>query len=100
MGAIRETLGKSKALSLCLGAALVIGGGIAIAFQGTSIVPGGAASSGGARFTTDDGRTLFEAPADSLPPFDHDGKPAARAHVYRCGGKEFVGYLERYTPEA
>ena len=31
-------------------------------------------------------------------PFDHDGKPAYRAYVYRCGsGAPFVGFLGRRT---
>ena len=33
----------------------------------------------------------------TLPPFDHDGKQAVRAFVFRCeGGKPFVAYLLRY----
>ena len=51
-------------------------------------------------FTVDDGRTWFVAGADNLAPFDHDGKQAVKAWVYRCGGKQFVAYMERYTPEA
>ena len=35
-----------------------------------------------------------------LPPFDKDGKPAVRAHVFECGGKRVVGYLSRFTAEA
>jgi hypothetical protein len=51
-------------------------------------------------FTTDDGQTWFSASANNLAPFDHDGKQAVKAWVYQCGSKKFVGYLERYTPEA
>ncbi len=38
----------------------------------------------------------------TLPPFDHDGKPAARVWMFSCdGGKtKFPGFLERYTPQA
>jgi hypothetical protein len=49
-------------------------------------------------FTVDDGQTWFAADAGKIPPFDHQGKPAHRAHVYRCGnGKPFVVFLERYA---
>lgn len=52
-------------------------------------------------FTTDDGVTTFADDATKSPPFDVDGKPAVRAYVYACdGGKPFVAYLERLTPDA
>ena len=36
-----------------------------------------------------------------MPPYEHDGKTAVRAYVYACpGGRPFVAYLERLTPEA
>jgi len=48
-------------------------------------------------YSDDDGATYFVDNVDRLPPFDHDGKPAVRAHVFRCGhgGDAFVGYLEK-----
>ena len=52
-------------------------------------------------YTTDDGKTLFSAPSDRLAPFEEAGKQAVRAQVFRCEHAEpFVGYLERYGPEA
>lgn len=48
-------------------------------------------------FTTDDGATYFPDDASKLTPFDHDGKPAVRAHVYAVGGKKWVAYLEQNT---
>ena len=51
-------------------------------------------------FTDDDGKTWFPDDAKRVPPFDRNGKPAVRAHVYKCGGKTFVNHMERYTPEA
>ncbi|MCC6424048.1 MAG: hypothetical protein IT447_11265 [Phycisphaerales bacterium] len=52
-------------------------------------------------FTVDNGATWFADDINKLPPFDHDGKQAVRALIFKCkGGKEFVGHLERYTPEA
>ncbi len=35
---------------------------------------------------------------DKVVPFDHGGKPAVRAMVFRCkNGKPFVAYLQRYS---
>jgi hypothetical protein len=51
-------------------------------------------------FTVDDGKTFFAASSDNIPPFDYKGRQAVHAYVFECNGKRFVGYLERYTPEA
>jgi hypothetical protein len=51
-------------------------------------------------FTVDDGKTYFAASSNNFPPFDYNGQTAVGAYVYECNGKRFVGYLERYTPEA
>ena len=51
-------------------------------------------------FSVDDGKTFFVAGGNNVPPFDYQGKVALHAYVFECGGKRFVGYLERYTPEA
>jgi len=52
--------------------------------------------------TVDDGKTFFVAPGDQLPPYEHEGKTALRAHVFSCDGgrTRFVGYLERYSLRA
>jgi hypothetical protein len=53
-------------------------------------------------YTDDDGKTWYADDKTLSPPFDHKGKTSVRAFIYSCdGGKtEFVGYLQRYTPEA
>jgi hypothetical protein len=49
-------------------------------------------------FSDDDGQTWFIDDASHLPPFDHNGKTAYRAVLYRCGsGKPFVAYLGKYS---
>jgi hypothetical protein len=50
-------------------------------------------------FTVDNGNSRFEEVVSKVPPFDHDGQPAVRAYVFQCNGNQFVGYLERYTPD-
>jgi hypothetical protein len=51
-------------------------------------------------YSVDDGKTYFTDRADLIPPFDHNGQQAVRAYVYKCDGKPFVGYLERFGAEA
>jgi hypothetical protein len=53
-------------------------------------------------YTTDDGATTFAAPANLIPPFDHNGKQAVRAVVFSGDGGRttFVGYLQRYSAAA
>src|SRR5271170_3620876 len=53
-----------------------------------------------AYFTVDDGQTYFTASSDNYPPFDYNGQQAVSAYVFESNGKRFVGYLERFTPEA
>jgi hypothetical protein len=51
-------------------------------------------------FSDDDGQTFFSSAADQIPPFDHDGKPAVRAYVFKDdGGQPFIGYLEKYSDD-
>lgn len=56
----------------------------------------------GGYFSIDDGTTWFEADASKIPPFEYKGQQAVRAYVFTCdGGKtRFVGFLERYRPDA
>ncbi len=52
-------------------------------------------------YSDDDGQTFFTAERGLIPPFDHNGKQAYRAQVFKHpGGKPFVGVLEGFTPEA
>lgn len=50
-----------------------------------------------AYYSDDDGATYFADDLLKAYPFDHNGKTAYRAYVYRCGdsGNAFVGYLAR-----
>ena len=54
-----------------------------------------------AYFTTDDGKSYFQASMTNYPPFQHDGAEAVRAYVFESNhGKKFVGFLERYTADS
>jgi hypothetical protein len=95
---IRETLNKNPAITTGATAGIIV---IAVGFilwqlMGSS-TPGVATE---AYFSNDDGKTWFEDDISKIPPFDKDGKPAYKAHVFQCpGGEPFVAYLERYTEE-
>lgn len=92
---VRESMNKSRRLTGVMAGLLIVGAGVAIFVQARDM--SSSSGPGKAYFTTDDGQTLFVDDALKLPPFDHDGKPAYRAHVFECGGKRVVGYLSRYT---
>jgi len=51
-------------------------------------------------YSDDDGQTYFKDSIYRFAPFDHNGKTADIAIVCTDGKQNFVGYLERYTPEA
>lgn len=55
---------------------------------------------GTAYFSSDDGKTFFIDDIMRLPPFEHRGQTAVRAHVFDCNGNRVVGYLSRYTDES
>jgi hypothetical protein len=49
-------------------------------------------------YSDDDGASFFVDDVKELTPFEHEGKSAVRAYVYRCAGEApFVGYLQRQT---
>ncbi len=60
----------------------------------------GAHVSGKSFFSDDDGKTWFVDDASKIPPFDHEGKVAYRAAVFKCAdGTQFVGRLEKFSDE-
>jgi hypothetical protein len=94
---IRENLNKNPKLGAGIAAAAVILGVAAMAMQ---LSGGRGGGSGEAFYTTDDGANWFDDDADKLPPFQHKGKEAVRAHVFKCtDGKTYVNHLERFTPD-
>lgn len=95
---LRAAINERQGLSVAVAIVAIVAVVGYIAYQMLSTSPQRLA--GEAFFTTDDGSTHFTAPASNRPPFDHNGEQAVRAHVFTCDGEEFVGYLERYSPEA
>jgi hypothetical protein len=100
---IREAINKYPRLSIAAGVTVAAIGFLLIVWQlggSNGYVAQDLNAPGKLFFSSDDGQSFFPADNVNLPPFDHQGKSAVRAHVIRCGGGDRVAYLERYTPEA
>ena len=89
-----SVLNKNKAASIVL-AVVIIGASGYFIYRSLS---GGQPTSKPqkAYFTTDEGATRFVDDIRKLTPFDHEGKPALRLHVFKLKGQEVNGYLERF----
>jgi hypothetical protein len=98
---IREVINERRGATVIVAAALVVGAVAIIVWQLVGAGGDFDTHGTGGFFTDDDGKTWFEAGADKLPPWDHNGKPAVRCYVFTCDGgrTKFAGYLERYTAE-
>lgn len=93
---VREAMNRNATVSVLLVcvATLVAAGAI---FRGVrNLNPPREVSAGMAYFSTDDGATWFADSVTQPSPFDRDGKPAYRVHVWKApGSKPFVNHLER-----
>lgn len=96
---IRQFLADRPYLATVLSLMLLAVAGFLIVRGWNSSSVGPAAAN--AFFTTDDGQNTFVASRDTLAPFDHDGKPAVKVHMFSCdGGKTtFIGYLSKLPSE-
>ena len=94
---IRTALNERPVIGFSVGLLILILAGAAI----WSYLRGGQGSAiGKAFYSDDDGKTWFIDNDQLIPPFDHHGKQAYGAAVYRCGmGRPFVGYLEKYSDQ-
>lgn len=94
---VREMLNRNRGVAVGVTVALLASAIISSIFMHEQSPP---APKTRAYYTTDDGSTYFVDTIDKVVPFNHDGKPAYRAYVYKCRDeKPFVAYLERYTEE-
>jgi hypothetical protein len=97
---IRETINENPRVALGVMTGIVV---IAIGYVVVQVMASRKKfpeSSPDSFFSVDDGKTFFAASSDNIPPFDYKGRTAVHAYVFQHDGKRFVGYLERYTPEA
>lgn len=98
---LRETMNNRKGLSSGIAVVITVA---ALSFLATQFIGSSAAEGIPQKtfYSADDGKTYFVDDVAKLPPFDHDGQKAVRAHLYTCddGKTTFVGYLSRFTPAA
>lgn len=98
---VREKLNQNPSVAIGLVGVVIVFAAVLVFLQlrSTGAAPA-AGNVGKVFFTNDDGKTWFIDDAKNIPPFQKDGKEVVRAYVYRTGdGTEFVGFLERYSPE-
>ncbi len=99
---IRQSLNENPVVTTIITVVIMVS---AIGFIGYKIFFGGAPSPkfpSTSYFSDDNGATWYIDDAKNIPPYDHNGKKAYIAKLFRCGetGKPFVGYLEGFDDEA
>src|SRR4029079_11477876 len=95
----RDKLSEKPAIGLGIGVGILV---IAFGVIGYQLF-GGSNSAGEIPtqgfYTDDNGKTFFKDDINKVVPFDHNGKQAYRADVFKgADGKEFVGLVYRHTP--
>ena len=97
---IREWLDQHRRTAMGMGLGVVLLAVVSVVWQVLAQRKTFPSSLPDSYFTIDDGKTYFEANSANVPPFDYQGQQAVRAYVFECDGKRFVGYMERYLPDA
>ena len=93
---IRETINQKPRVAAVIAGAIVclcLGVCLSLLLRGRPNVTIAAPL---AFYSDDDGKTWFIDDLTKVTPFDHEGRQAVHAEVFRCnGGAPFVGFLER-----
>lgn len=93
---VREKLNQSNVGVIAGVGLIVVAVGIAAFYLKPASRPSGLMDF----YTDDDGQTFFKDSAIQFPPFDHDGKQANEAEVFKnTKGDEFVAVQRRYTKD-
>src|ERR1700733_5134236 len=94
---VRERLNRSG-FGIFAGLGLIL---VAIGIAAYYIKPPPKVNSEMAFYSDDDGQTFFEDSAMKIAPFEHNGKTAYEAAVFKnTKGNQFVAFLRRYTEDA
>ena len=88
----------THAIWTAIGIIVLVFGFIVWQWRSGSAAPGAASGVPQIFFTDDEGQHWFPDDRRKVPPFDHNGKEAVEAEVYKCDGKTFVNHMKRYTP--
>ena len=98
MMGVRQQINETKKLGLGVGAAVVVIALVLVAIQFRGPSDASAVTLNNAFYTDDNGKSFFKDDINKIVPFDHGGKQAYRADVFRgADGKQFVGLIYRYT---
>ena len=96
----RQRLQANRRLGYGVGAAALIISGAILAYQWASQFGNDGLAEIRVFYSVDDGKTYFPDSEGRLPPFELPQGVAVRAHVFSGNNGPFVGYLERFSPEA
>jgi hypothetical protein len=95
--AVRQKLNENKKVGMGVGAAILIIAVGLMAFQLRRGNGNAVTAPTSAFYTDDNGKTFFKDQI-RIVPFDHNGRQAYRADVFKCpDGREFVGLIYRFT---
>jgi len=95
---LRDAIQNQKNVTIAIAVLAIAGATVAIAFEMKSSPVVRIKQT---YYSDDDGQTYFLDDVDKLVPFDHNGKQACQAYVFKSSnGTVFVGYLARYTDQA
>ncbi len=95
---IRQSLNENKLTGAVLTVVLVAGAVVFLLWYYRPAAP--SAYRTREFFSDDDGATWFVDDGTKIAPFDHNGKQAVLAKVYKCkDGQVFVGYLEKVADD-
>jgi hypothetical protein len=92
---LRDVMNKNPIVAIGATAAVVVLALVFIVMQMKS--PEVAKPASGLYFSVDDGKTFFTGETGKIAPFDYNGQPAVRAHVFEINGAKKVGYLEKFS---
>jgi hypothetical protein len=96
--ALREYIQQKQSLVAGASLAVVILAAVFVYFQTMGTDHSRARLLNSEFYSDDDGKTWFIDEASKLPPFDHEGKMAVQAAVFRYDDdKQFVAYLEKFS---
>jgi hypothetical protein len=98
---IVEEIRNRPAVGYALAGVMAIASGATLWAALGSSTPSGPTMGSKLYFSDDDGKTFFTDDSARIPPYDHNGKRAYQAAVFKCGAKApFVGYLITYPDAA
>jgi hypothetical protein len=93
---VRESMSSKPAFAVVIAVICLLIGAWAIFHQ---LRPPAELPEAQVYYSDDEGVTWFPDSASRIPPYDHNGKQAVRCYVFNAGGKDFAGYLKKFTPE-